>query len=62
MAREFRGESKEKYRFVNPEITDLTPDSGPRSGGTLLHIIGKHMNAGSRIEAFISGRPCKIQR
>lgn len=62
MAREYRGESIEKYKFVNPEITDLTPSSGPRSGGTLLHIIGHHMNAGSRIEAFISDRPCEIQR
>ncbi|XP_069180066.1 plexin-A4 isoform X2 [Procambarus clarkii] len=61
VAREYRGESLEKYRFVNPEIKDLTPDSGPRSGGTLLHIIGEHMNAGSRIEAFISAKPCKIQ-
>ncbi|XP_063875423.1 plexin-A1-like isoform X1 [Scylla paramamosain] len=59
--KEYRGESIEKYKFVNPEITDITPSSGPRSGGTLLHIIGHHMNAGSRIEAFISDRPCKIQ-
>ncbi|KAK4302726.1 hypothetical protein Pmani_025199 [Petrolisthes manimaculis] len=61
VAREFRGESKEKYKFVNPVIKNLTPGSGPRSGGTLLHVLGEHMNAGSRIEAFISDRPCKIQ-
>ncbi|XP_068203204.1 plexin A3 isoform X2 [Palaemon carinicauda] len=61
VAREYRGESLQKYSFVNPEIVDLTPESGPKSGGTLLHIIGKHMNAGSRIEAKIAGRPCKIQ-
>ncbi|XP_042873532.1 plexin A3-like isoform X1 [Penaeus japonicus] len=61
VAREYRGESQDKYRFVNPVITDLTPDSGPRSGGTVLHIIGKYMNAGSRIRAFINGLPCRIQ-
>lgn len=62
VAREYRGESQDKYRFVNPVITDLTPDSGPRSGGTVLHIIGKYMNAGSRIRAFINGLPCRIQK
>ncbi|CAL4110360.1 unnamed protein product [Meganyctiphanes norvegica] len=62
VAKGYRGESAEKYRFVNPEISDLRPMSGPKSGGTTLHIIGRYMNAGSRITAAISGRPCIIQR
>ncbi|ROT77169.1 Plexin-A4 [Penaeus vannamei] len=61
VSREYRSESEAKFRFVNPEITAISPDSGPRSGGTVLHIIGKYMNAGSRINAFINGLPCTIQ-
>ncbi|XP_018019923.1 plexin A3 isoform X1 [Hyalella azteca] len=60
VAKEFRGESAGKYKFVNPKITSVTPTSGPLSGGTVIYISGEHMNAGSNITASIAGLPCHI--
>lgn len=57
---DFRGESKHNYNFVDPEISGISPKFGPRSGGTVLKIKGKYMNAGSRILAFVDDLPCKI--
>jgi len=57
---DFRGESKHNYKFVDPEIEGISPKYGPRSGGTVLKITGRYMNAGSRIQAFIDDLPCEI--
>lgn len=58
---DYRGESKEDYEFVDPKISNFYPRFGPSSGGTQIRIIGKHLNAGSRIQAFINDHlPCKI--
>lgn len=56
----FRGESKQKFTFVDPKIEDIFPKHGPRSGGTELTVKGKYMNAGSLIEVFIDELPCKV--
>ncbi|KAJ1526203.1 hypothetical protein ONE63_009362 [Megalurothrips usitatus] len=56
----FRGESKHPFEFVDPAIEGISPKFGPKSGGTTLRIMGKHMNAGSLIEAFIDDLPCRI--
>ncbi|XP_067613977.1 plexin-A2 isoform X3 [Eurosta solidaginis] len=58
---DYRGESKEDYEFVDPKITNFTPQYGPVSGGTHVRIIGKYLNAGSRIQAFVNDHlPCEI--
>lgn len=58
---DYRGESKEDYEFVDPKISSFYPRFGPTSGGTQIRIIGKHLNAGSRIQAFINDHlPCRI--
>ncbi|CAH1158754.1 unnamed protein product [Phyllotreta striolata] len=57
---DYRGESKTHYRFVNPNITGISPRYGPKSGGTMLQITGEYMNAGSNIQAFLDGLPCRI--
>lgn len=57
---DFRGQSKENYQFVDPVVRSIHPLQGPRSGGTVLQITGSHMNAGSRIEAFVDDLPCRI--
>jgi len=48
-----QGESKEFYEFVDPVIEGISPVQGPRSGGTLLTIRGRYMNAGSSIQVII---------
>lgn len=57
---DYRGESKTNYRFVDPVIIGISPKYGPKSGGTMLQIKGKYMNAGSSIQAFIGDLPCRI--
>ncbi|XP_008204796.2 plexin-A4 [Nasonia vitripennis] len=57
---DFRGQSKDYYKFVDPNITAISPTHGPVSGGTRLRITGVYMNAGSRIQAFIDNLPCEI--
>jgi plexin A len=57
---DFRGQSKETYKFVDPKIMSISPTHGPVSGGTRLSISGHYMNAGSRIQAFIDKLPCEI--
>lgn len=58
---DYRGESKEDYEFVDPKISSFSPRHGPVSGGTQIRIIGKYLNSGSRIQAFINDHlPCEI--
>ncbi|QQP52047.1 Plexin A [Caligus rogercresseyi] len=52
--------SAKDYEFIDPQLTAIRPRRGPVSGGTRVKIIGKYMNAGSHIEAFIGDSPCKI--
>lgn len=57
---DYRGESKMNFKFVDPVITGISPKYGPKSGGTMLKITGKNMNAGSNIRAYIKDLPCNI--
>lgn len=57
---DFRAESTDKYRFVNPKIHRIEPKRGPMAGGTKLSIFGEHLNAGSHVQAFIDDVPCII--
>lgn len=57
---DFRGYSTASFEFVDPFIESISPKHGPRSGGTVIRITGRHMNAGSRILAFIDNLPCSI--
>ena len=57
---DFRGESRDHYEFIDPQIKAIRPRRGPQSGGTRIKILGDHMNAGSRIRAFIGDSPCRI--
>ncbi|XP_012277326.1 plexin-A4 [Orussus abietinus] len=57
---DYRGQSEYNFEFVDPQITSFSPKYGPLSGGTIVKIIGKYMNAGSKIEALIEKLPCSI--
>ncbi len=39
-------------------INDIYPNLGPRSGGTLLSIKGKHLTIGSQINIFVGHQQC----
>ena len=57
---DFRGESKDNYEFIDPQIKAIRPRRGPMSGGTRIKILGEHMDAGSHKEAYIGQAECKI--
>lgn len=57
---DFRATSERYYSFVDPKITSITPEYGPVSGGTIVKITGRYMNAGSQIRAYIDKLPCSI--
>jgi plexin A len=57
---DFRGESKDNYEFIDPQIMAIRPRRGPQSGGTRIKILGEHMDAGSYKEAYIGNIPCRI--
>lgn len=57
---DYRGESNTDFEFVDPKIESFSPRFGPISGGTQIKIVGKFLNAGSRITAFIDKLPCEI--
>ncbi|XP_057324219.1 plexin-A4 [Microplitis mediator] len=56
----FRGQSRHNYQFVNPVITNIFPKYGPKSGGTIIKITGRYMNAGSEIKVMIDELPCFV--
>ncbi len=56
----FRGESRTNYTFIDPIITDIEPRHGPQSGGTKIRIKGEYLNAGSHVEAYIGNYSCRI--
>ena len=42
-----------------PRITGLTPRSGPTDGGTLITLLGEHLDAGSLLTVTIgNGKRC----
>ncbi|XP_049284927.1 plexin-A2 isoform X3 [Anopheles funestus] len=57
---DFRGESANDFEFVDPEIENFEPKHGPISGGTTIKIMGRYLNTGSRVRAFLDQHPCEI--
>ncbi|XP_044251246.1 plexin-B [Drosophila takahashii] len=53
-------ESSVQFHFKNVLLTGLYPTIGPRSGGTQLSLIGKFLNIGSSMRAFLDEYECHI--
>ena len=41
-------------------INEIHPNVGPRSGGTLVSIHGKHLLVGSKIQIFVGDQECHL--
>ncbi|CAN8028799.1 unnamed protein product, partial [Ixodes persulcatus] len=54
--------SKQKYTFVDPTIVSITPDKGPKSGGTDIEIRGAFLKTGSTVEITVGGVPCHLTK
>lgn len=53
-------ESSVQFQFKDVELTGLQPASGPKSGGTQISLMGKYLNIGSNIQAFLDEYECHI--
>ncbi|XP_051568448.1 macrophage-stimulating protein receptor-like isoform X1 [Myxocyprinus asiaticus] len=49
------------FSFVIPEITDISPDYGPKIGGTLITLSGKHLDAGGSRTVKLGDRICPVE-
>uniref|UniRef100_A0A4W5PNI1 Macrophage-stimulating protein receptor n=1 Tax=Hucho hucho TaxID=62062 RepID=A0A4W5PNI1_9TELE len=49
------------FTFVEPSITEITPDYGPQIGGTLVTVTGPHLNAGMIKTVSIGEQDCPIK-
>lgn len=49
------------FNFVTPEITDISPDYGPKFGGTLVTLSGKHLDAGVDRTVRLGDRICLVE-
>ncbi|RXM97633.1 Plexin-D1 [Acipenser ruthenus] len=49
------GKSRETFSYLNPEVTSIEPNFGPKAGGTKVIISGKNLDVGSRIRVLVNG-------
>ncbi|XP_022539754.2 hepatocyte growth factor receptor isoform X1 [Astyanax mexicanus] len=49
------------FSFVNPVITRIFPEFGPKSGGTKLTVNGVYLNSGSLQKVTIGSATCEVQ-
>ncbi|XP_076840019.1 LOW QUALITY PROTEIN: plexin-B1 [Brachyhypopomus gauderio] len=56
------GQSAQHFRYQDPVLLRMSPLKGPKSGGTLLTIVGRGLMTGqtSEIRVLIGGVPCLI--
>ncbi|XP_016301616.1 macrophage-stimulating protein receptor-like isoform X1 [Sinocyclocheilus anshuiensis] len=47
--------------FVTPEITDISPGFGPKIGGTLITLSGKHLDAGGSRMVSLGDKICPVK-
>ncbi|XP_005522346.1 PREDICTED: macrophage-stimulating protein receptor [Pseudopodoces humilis] len=48
------------FVFVEPNVSALHPPFGPRGGGTLLSLHGRHLSAGSSWRVTVNGSECAL--
>ncbi|XP_055964650.1 plexin-B3 [Sorex fumeus] len=53
--------STQHFTYQDPILLSLSPQRGPRAGGTQLTIHGRHLQTGGNISAFVGGQPCPVQ-
>ncbi|CAM4627323.1 unnamed protein product [Leuciscus chuanchicus] len=53
--------SIQDFRFVTPEFTDINPNFGPKIGGTLVTLSGKHLDAGGSRTVSLGDRICPVE-
>ncbi|KAG9332659.1 hypothetical protein JZ751_014757 [Albula glossodonta] len=49
------------FTFVAPQILTVTPDYGPKIGGTLITVTGHHLNSGNNRRVTLDDEQCAIR-
>ncbi|XP_078596054.1 hepatocyte growth factor receptor-like [Branchiostoma floridae x Branchiostoma japonicum] len=55
------GYSRHPFSYVDPQVTSISPTLGPRAGGTVLRIMGQHLDTSSGPQVSVAGQVCRIQ-
>ncbi|XP_045851917.1 plexin-B3 isoform X3 [Meles meles] len=55
------GISTQHFTYQDPILLSLSPQWGPQAGGTELTILGRRLQTGGNISAFVGEQPCPIQ-
>lgn len=58
----YTAESDTTFSFVDPQVGEIMPKEGPKSGGTTVMIKGKDMDAGSDVSVSMDGGNCQVLR
>lgn len=51
-------DSSEPFSFVQPRLTDISPIAGVAAGGTIVTLLGEHLDAGSERTVTMGQNPC----
>ncbi|XP_058537460.1 hepatocyte growth factor receptor isoform X2 [Ochotona princeps] len=49
------------FSYVDPVITSISPNYGPKAGGTLLTLTGKYLDSGNSRHISIGGKTCTLK-
>ncbi|XP_028612495.1 macrophage-stimulating protein receptor [Grammomys surdaster] len=53
---------QEGFSFMEPELTSIKPDFGPRAGGTYLTLEGQSLSVGTSRAVLINGTQCRLEQ
>ncbi|CAI4229576.1 unnamed protein product [Auanema sp. JU1783] len=49
------------FSYVHPNVSKISPDEGPRSGGTDVALFGHNLDAGSEVVVLFGNVPCEVR-
>jgi len=55
-------ESTVKFRYREITVTRVLPSKGPRSGGTVITVVGVNLDIGSSISILLDNIPCEVNK
>ncbi|XP_021027844.1 macrophage-stimulating protein receptor isoform X2 [Mus caroli] len=53
---------QEGFSFVEPVLTSIKPDFGPRAGGTYLTLEGQSLSVGTSRAVLVNGTQCRLEQ
>ncbi|XP_051060688.1 macrophage-stimulating protein receptor isoform X2 [Phodopus roborovskii] len=53
---------REGFSFVEPVLTSIKPDFGPRAGGTYLTLEGQSLSVGTSRAVLVNGTQCQLEQ